>query len=228
MKILITEAQFQALVNKNDLGEDYPTGWNIEEFKALKSFSARVKYCNEKLPRISSGSSRIVYKIDEQKALKLAKNRKGLAQNEVEISAGNDYYLDDLVATVYESDPNNLWVEMELARKVTPQIFKNIVGFDFEEYCQALRYYNNEITGGAGRSRFNQQAKPDGMDLMWENEFISRMFDYIGNYTPPVGDLCRLSTYGVVKRNGGDAIVMVDFGLNDEVLNSLYLKTPKV
>lgn len=205
------------------MGEDYPSSWNIEVFKNLKSFAKRVSYCNQHLQRISSGSSRIVYKIDDEKVLKLAKNRKGLAQNEQEISVGNDYYLDDLVATVFESDPQNLWVEMELARKVTPKIFADIVNVNFDEYCQALRYYHREVTGNRGPiSRYDM--KPENMDELWENEFVSRMLDYIGNYAPPVGDLCAPSTYGVVKRNGKEQIVMVDFGLNQEVYDSHYKK----
>lgn len=203
------------------MGEDYPSSWSIEVFKNLKSFAKRVSYCNQHLQRISSGSSRIVYKIDDEKVLKLAKNRKGLAQNEQEISVGNDYYLDDLVATVFESDPNNLWVEMELARKVTPKVFFDIVNVSFDVYCQALRYYHREVTGNRGPiTRY--EMKPENMDELWENEFVSRMLDYIGNYSPPVGDLCAPSTYGVVKRNGKEQIVMVDFGLNQEVYDSHY------
>jgi mRNA-degrading endonuclease RelE of RelBE toxin-antitoxin system len=68
---------------RENLLEDYPTSWSIEEFKKLNSFNARIKYCNQHLTRISSGSSRVVYKIDDEKVLKLAKNKKGLAQNEV-------------------------------------------------------------------------------------------------------------------------------------------------
>ena len=44
----------------------------MKVFKSLPSFAARVRYCNEKLQRISSGSARIVYKIDDEKVLKLA------------------------------------------------------------------------------------------------------------------------------------------------------------
>jgi len=62
MKIIITESQYNNLIQK-DLDEDYPTSWSIEEFKKLTSFSARVNYCNQHLQRLSSGSSRIVYKI---------------------------------------------------------------------------------------------------------------------------------------------------------------------
>ena len=85
MKIIITEEQLDNIIH-SDISEEYPESWNIEDFKKLTSFNARVKYCEEKLRRISSGSSRIVYKIDDQKVLKLAKNKKGIAQNNQEIT----------------------------------------------------------------------------------------------------------------------------------------------
>jgi hypothetical protein len=206
------------LLRENLVGEDYPSSWNIEEFKSLKSFNARVKYCNEHLSRISSGSSRIVYKIDDEKVLKLAKNKRGLAQNEVEIEYGNYYDISDIVAEVFESDENNLWVEMELAKKVTTNIFKNVVGISFEDYATGMRYhYDTNIKPSRYPSR-----KPENMDEMWENEFAYRMLSFMGDYDIPVGDLARLSTYGLVKRDGQDEIVMIDYGLTHDVYGTYY------
>jgi len=93
----------------------YPTSFNMEEFKQIRSFSERVRYCENRLRRISSGSGRIVYQIDDQKVLKLAKNQKGIAQNEVE----SDNFLQSysIVARVFEGDDNDTFVEMELAKK---------------------------------------------------------------------------------------------------------------
>jgi hypothetical protein len=219
MKIIITESQYELI--KKDLDEDYPISWDIEEFKRLNSFSSRIDYCNRNLQRISSGSSRVVYKVDDTKVLKLAKNKKGLAQNEVEIEYGNYYDLQDIVAKVFESDNDNLWVEMELARKVTPKVFMEVVGVDFNEYCKTLRYYHGEVMGN-NRSRMFSQSKPDNYDEMWENEFIYDILNFVGNYDAPVGDLCRLSTYGMVNRNGQNHVVMIDYGLTSDVYDSYY------
>jgi hypothetical protein len=48
------------------------------------------------------------------------------------------------------------------------------------------------------------------------------LFSFIGNYAVPVGDLERLSSYGVVKRDGQDKIVLIDYGLTHEVYSSYY------
>jgi hypothetical protein len=216
MKLIITESQYNKLI-QTDLGEEYPTSWNIEEFKKLKSFSARVQYCEKHLQRISSGSSRIVYKIDDIKVLKLAKNKKGLAQNETEIDFGRDSYLSNIVAKIFDYDENNLWVEMELARKVTPTIFKNIVGITFENYCHIMKYrYSISID-------FDLKiSKPENYNDIWEIDFVYNMMDMMVNYELPWGDLCRLSTYGLVNRNGQDELAMIDYGLTSDVYDSYY------
>ena len=75
-----------------NVDEAYPASFNMEEFKNMKSFNQRIQYCEQNLQRISSGSSRIVYRIDDEKVLKLAKNKKGLAQNEAEVDFGTESY----------------------------------------------------------------------------------------------------------------------------------------
>ena len=203
------------------LGEDYPQSFNMEEFKKLKSFNARIGYCEEHLKRISSGSGRVVYMIDGEKVLKLAKNSKGVAQNEVEISYGGDYTLEGIVAEVYESDDNALWLEMQLAKKLTLTNFKQITGWDFNDYAKIVHNYGVE-SGNAGRYGRKLSVSNELTEKAWEDDFIRGIFDYIGNYGVPVGDLTRLSTYGVVSENGTDSVVIIDYGLTHDVYKSFY------
>jgi hypothetical protein len=213
-------SQIRKLIKETLIGEEYPSSWNIDEFKELNSFKSRVDYCNANLSRISSGSGRIVYKIDDEKVLKLARNAKGIAQNEVEIEYGNYYDISDIVAQVFDYHDKGLWTEMELAKKVNPSNFKETVGVTFPEYVSALNYhYFNDIKP----SKTSSYPKPENMDDMWENEFIYSMLNFMSNYDVPVGDLRRLSTYGLVNRDGVNTIVMVDYGLTHDVYNDYYL-----
>jgi hypothetical protein len=219
MKSFIKERVQESLnfeIIESLMDEDYPITWNIEEFKALRNFAQRIRYCQEHLQRISSGSSRIVYKIDNQKVLKLAKNRRGIAQNQVEIDVSRDYLLKHIVAEIFESDENSLWTEMELARKVNLSIFQKVVGISFENFSHALRYFEWS-TKAAYR-----YSKPDNYDELWDNEFMSSIFDIVGSYDFPSADLCKLSTWGLVNRDGQDRIVMIDYGLTSDVYDSYY------
>jgi hypothetical protein len=198
--------------------EDYPQSWSIEEFKKLTSFNSRIKYCETHLQRISSGSSRIVYKIDEEKVLKLAKNKKGLAQNEVEIEYSEDYLLEGILAKIYEYDENNLWVEMELAQKLTKNEFKRIVGFSFDDFAKAVNNVGVENTGRG----FKRQIDSELFSSMWDNEFITGIFDLIGSWGIPSGDLQRMSSYGIVSGDSNERVVLIDYGLTNDVYNTYY------
>lgn len=202
------------------LDEDYPSSWNIEEFKKLNSFNARIKYCEANLQRISSGSSRIVYKIDDEKVLKLAKNKKGLAQNEVEADYSQYDDISHITARVFDYDPNNLWIEMELARKLRKPEFEKITGFKWNDFSIAM--YNYGIDSGNVRGGHKMALDPAITEAMWEQEFTYAMFDFMGNYGIPAGDLRRTSSYGLVKRDGQDEIVMIDYGLTSDVYDSYY------
>ena len=58
MRIILTEKQLRKLVE--DIS--YPSQFNLEYFRNIKTFSDRIKYCNMYLQQIAYGSSRIVYK----------------------------------------------------------------------------------------------------------------------------------------------------------------------
>jgi hypothetical protein len=125
MNIKLTKKQVLEVVESmskmNDIliDEAYPESFNMESFKQLKTFAERIRYCEEHLSKIGAGSSRIVYKIDDEKVLKLAKNNKGIAQNEAEYDIFKTaYYADNLAAEVFDVDDHYLWIEMELAEKM--------------------------------------------------------------------------------------------------------------
>lgn len=222
IKQKLTESLVFDIIETMMVDEDYPSNFNMEIFKKLKSFNQRIKYCQENLQRISSGSSRIVYKIDDEKVLKLAKNTKGVAQNEVEHQYGNDYVLEDIVANVFEVDENNLWIEMELARKVSKGDFKKVTGYSFEQFVAAVHNYGEDANGGNRQHSFKMHLDAEVYESMWENDFMRGIFDYIGNYGIPAGDLKKLSTFGLVKRDGQDRVIIIDYGLTHEVYQSYY------
>jgi hypothetical protein len=225
-KIFITEEQLKALEEMA-----YPVSFNMEEFKSLPSFAARLKYCEERLPKLGAGTSRRVYKVDNEKCIKLAKNKKGIAQNLEEISLGNDIYAGDCFAKVYDYDENGLFVEMELARKAKESDFERLTGLPFDCYCDliirvALTYLpNNSYT-----KNWVNKEMDDTYNYVMENiddyEFISDVVDYMQNYLlKTYGDLQRLSSYGVVTRNGKEQMVIIDYGLSENVFNSYYKKS---
>ena len=57
----------------------YPTSFNMGEFKSIKSYKGKLDYAKQHLlGKLGAGSSRAVFKVDDEKVLKIALNEKGL------------------------------------------------------------------------------------------------------------------------------------------------------
>ena len=224
-KIIITEQQLDAIKEMA-----YPVNFNMEEFKSIRSFADRVKYCENRLKKLGAGTSRRVYQIDNEKCLKLAKNNKGIAQNIEEINLGNDMYAGSCFAKVYDYDSNGLFVEMELARRAKESDFERLVGIPFDVYCDIIvRTAANYLPSNNQSRNWINKSMEDSYEYVMDNiddfEFISEVIDYMGNYqVKAYGDLQRLSSYGVVRRGGQEEMVNVDFGLTEDVFNNYYRK----
>lgn len=201
------------------MSEDYPASFNHDEFAKLRTFAERVRYCTQHLQKIGSGTSRIVYKIDDKSVLKLAKNPKGIAQNELEVQLSNDYYIRSMVATVYNSHPKDEWIESELANKLTPNRFKELTGVDIKLLNRYLWKRQTENKGG----KISISLPPEQEDFLDENEFAQSIVDLMMNYDMSSGDLGKLSSYGEVNR-GEPTVVVIDYGLNEDVFQDFYQK----
>lgn len=214
----LVKESLDAKLIESVLDEDYPTTWDIDQFKALTSFKQRIKYCQENLQRISSGSSRIVYKIDDTKVLKLAKNQRGVAQNETEIEWGQDGYYGQILAKTIDSEPNGLWVEMQLARSVSKAKFESFFGFTTNLLHE---YLYNECNH---QSRMKFDIDPKVVNVLNENEFVNVLLNFIRDTDSEktFGDFAKLSSFGLVNRHGSEEIVFIDYGLTSAVYDSYY------
>lgn len=199
--------------------EEYPSSWNWDDFKALKGFSDRKKYCDTHLEFLVSGSGRLVYKVDNDKVLKLAKNKKGVAQCEVEISLGNDSYIDHIVAPIFEYDEDGLWVEMSIAQKLSKGKFKSLMGYSFDDFAQEMQhYYFTNIKP----TRSIRISTSPSHDVIVEDEFFNGICDLMGSYDMPVGDLRRLNSFGVITKDGDERVTLIDYGLTNSVYDDYY------
>jgi len=211
--ISLNESDLETLIKKTVNEMAYPISFDIQTFKQLRSFAERIRYCDSRLMKLGSGSGRIAYKIDDEKVLKIAKNAKGIAQNSVESEGYIQNY--GIAARVFETDDNDSFLEMELARKCSKPEFRKLTGFDISLVDPYLtkRFKNN---------RWQPQISPEDVAMLNENEWMSDLGELVGDYDMPLGDVARISSYGIVKRDGGDAVVLIDFGLTQGVYDEFY------
>lgn len=194
---------------------NYPEGFDINQLKQIKSFAGRIRYVKERLQSIGKGSSRQVFKIDDDTVLKLAINKKGQSQNQTEGDYGMHSMYPDLIPELIDSDEeDDLWLVTKFANKITPKRFAELFGRSFEDYCRALIY---ELDGRRD-GRF-KMSKPEYMDELYDDyDFFQQVIDMAVNFDMPSGDLCRIGSYG--ELNG--KIVIRDPGLTKETFKEHY------
>lgn len=194
---------------------NYPAGFDINEFSGLPSFAARKRYAAERLPKLGEGSSRIVYQIDGETVLKMAKNKKGLAQNQVETDWGMHQMYSQLLPDLIDADDdNNLWMVKQRANRIKKSEFERMTGFKFEEFGQALRLKSEEIMGR------NRHAIPDEYDDILDDEFVQDVMSLILDFDLEPGDMAQIGNWG--KLSDESDPVLTDVGLNRSVWKEHY------
>jgi len=208
-------------INDEDLNELASPDFDINKFKSINSYAGKIRYAKEMMGKpIGTGSSRMVFIIDETKVLKLAKNKKGIVQNEIEIDWGGDYYFQDLLAEVIDSDENALWVVMELAKKAKKSDFKVLWGIDFNDMYAYLtnKYYENNPS----KRKHTWSIDEPSLEKLENSENVGNLVDFMLNSDLLAGDLGNISSWGIVKRDGKDTLVLIDFGVTNDIYQTYY------
>lgn len=211
---------------KKVLREAMDNSFSLNELSLLPSYTARVRYCKQHLGNpIGNGSSRTVFQISDERCLKLAKNEKGLAQNQAEANGGHQHWYEDLFPYVFETDNNDFWMVSEYVLPAKKEDFMHIIGMTFEDFCKFVRtIYKQYARGGkTWQSTYSWEV----FEEMLEKDdygFLYQLNDYMCNWQVPYGDLCRIQNWGLTVRNGSEALVILDSGLNEDVYNTFYNK----
>ena len=204
----MTDEEIKQLCNELD------STWNrYHSYAAL----ARVMAGKEGIDYISSGSSRKVYKVSDTKVLKLAKNVKGSAQNNTEADWALPRY--SCVSNWYAvSNNDSIWILSELCHKAKQSDFRTKLGISWRDYINYVRYICSERNPRYYRYFYIERPEKFS-EWIEEENLLGYIYEYIGDFNPPCGDLIRISSYGI---NTAGEIVLVDSGLSESVLSDHY------
>ena len=183
----------------------------LSNLEHLETYAARKEYAEKNLSHLSSGSSRLTYLTDNKTVIKLAKNERGEAQNAAEVKASSTFdskYLNKVLS----SSKNHVWIEVPFVEKITEKDFKDMVGIDFEDFGEALRFSLKKISGNTDKKKPRGYDEVSQSDLFKEMNKIGKALDLMP------GDLARISSWG----HKGDVPVLIDSGLTLTVFNDFY------
>lgn len=193
--------------------------FSFDELQSIRGFRGRMMYCRRHMgPPIGSGSSRIVFQIDDEKVLKLAKNDKGIAQNQVEADWLAQKY--GVVPKLYDVADDDSYLVSEYVLPAKAADFKQCLGMTFKEFCGFVEYCGSQY--GRKSSLLPMMNSEKAEELIENNEWLSDFNRYVTDYQLPVGDLMRIANYGLCKRNGKPQITLLDSGLTNDVYDSYY------
>lgn len=213
-----------------------PPDWDPEKLNLRQTYKDRLKYALDRVKRLGGGSSRVAMTIDYEgrpTALKVAKNAKGLAQNEAEISILDDGYLGNLpiIIPLIDYDKANkrpIWIQTEIAKKIQARTLMKLL------HTPNMWLFTNKVRNILGRrkphemddDRLKQQYfetpnnlwQPTEKDWDIFNEYASEVADLVGNSSLEPGDLASANNWGVY--NGRP--VIIDLGLSSDVWQQYY------
>ncbi len=204
-------------VKKKELKEE-AEAFSLDTLSSLRTFLERVRYCDSHLQKLGAGSARIVYAYNENSVLKLAKNSSGISQNTAEDDYVKQKY--SSVAKVKKSNNEGKWIIMELATRAKERDFLRLAGIPFSLYVEYMRFKDSESSGRKPRNTFSTED----FRKLSSSRFINDLQNLIMDYDMPIGDLLRVSSWGIVKRNGREKLVLVDYGFDREAYQERFDK----
>ncbi len=197
--------------------------FSLTEFEKLATIEEMRSYAEQSLPYVGVGSSRIVFKLNKDNALKIALNDAGVGQNkaETEVCAVQP----DLFAKVHTHDPGYKWLISEFAAPLNRDDFEDMTGMVWQDMVDGLWWVLNKARHNEYHpdSLFLQNGK-NSYETVQGNKFFVKILAVLTgcNYMP--GDFYKISSWGVV--NGHP--VVLDSGFTRAVHAAFYAKpTPQ-
>ena len=223
MKVYLKENQFKNLV------EARMDGFRIDYLTNCKSFEERVEYCKQMLGfPIGDGSSRIIFQLDDETCLKLAKDEKGIAQNMEEIEVGTSNNI-NYMPKVYNGtdEKNGLWIVAQYVIPAKEKDFMNVLKVDFKDVSFFAVHLDNYIESQNGFAKILSKHVLDSISYKYSNNkrayyLFKSICDLKQNHNQYVGDLSRIDNWGLARKDGRTVLVMLDTGLSKDIYNQFY------
>lgn len=186
--------------------------FSFDKFKSLPHAQA-LNYAKNSLPDVSGqGSARIVFKLGD-KALKIAKNKKGLSQNKKEVEIHNKHGANELITKIYDSSPNGVWVLSELVAPLKfEKDFQKFTGIDIVTLKSYLFVEPEDFEELEEEFELMDIGKKEA-DFILNASKLFRDTNLIG------GDFIRPDSWGVSSR--GD-VILLDYGMDSDLYKKMY------
>ncbi len=182
----------------------------LKKIESLDTFKARIDFAEKNLKHVSSGSSRVIYDLGNGKALKLASNEKGLAQNEAEWKVKDDC---KYINKATSKGKDYIWITAPLAKKLTERQFQDLTDISFKDFGECVKYMMRELST-------KERKKPENFDDLKDCDIIKEIVSIGLKHKMLPGDIARISSWKEIN----ETPVLVDLGLSSKIYDKFYSK----
>ena len=191
-----------------------PIKVHTDKLDSLTSFVARKRYMNSNFIAIGTGTGRKVYDIGQGRVLKLALNRKGVAQNSVETDKAMHDWHGTLLPKIYDTDKDDKWLICDLAVAAKSKDFARLLGVSMD----TLFYYIEYKMDAHPSTQTMKLSGELGIGARYLSSKVQEIIDLIINFDLMYRDITRKGSWGII----GDRLVLRDFGLSQAVWDGYY------
>jgi hypothetical protein len=170
------------------------------EFNGESSFIFLKDICDKNYTLFGEGCTRYVYDIGTNYVIKIAKNMKGIYQNECECRLTSKFKKYNVILPIIENSTEYLWV---VQKKVQP-IFKNMELFI--EYYK-ITFQDIELSINKCNNFLSRNWKLEYSENLYLNNLEHFLIDAQMTH---LSDLLRLDNWGYDDNN----IYIIDYGLD--------------
>ena len=238
--IIITESQRKQLfeVISGKMRSDFFQ--ELDTYASVEDYGDCFKLCRQYLgDKIGSGSSRVVFQLDDEKVLKLAMSEQGAAQNKAEINAyKKTTKYKDLFPQIFSVGHNDTYFITEYVLPLntlsnTPQgddymdDIYNCLGVTKNSYINLMEFIECNLYRNNGNLNIEQLKQTqfeagvsvyDFMNTkMKENANLNLLMQYLLDNPNLVGESFKQPNMGMTERNGQPWIVILDNGWDGDV-----------
>ena len=229
-KILQNAKRF-GIVNEAPIPDEWDkTAFSRKDAKPRFSFKKMVDYARQNASTLGRGSSRVVVEVEHQgrpTALKIAMNKKGEEQNNIEADyMMHQMYGGSVIVPVIDWDEENdmpLWIHYEKADKLSKPQFQQLTGIKFDYFISAVINRINEVKGNRSQKWYTGDVPEEEMEKINELELYHDIIDLCINFDIVPNDFVQIKNWGVY---GGQPVI-VDIGFSSYVMKEFYDKQKK-
>ena len=182
---------------------------DVHKLSEMETFKERVEWAEKTFEHLSSGSSRVIYKLADGNVLKLAKNERGVAQNKAE---SNPEMKNKYINPTIKYDKEGVWKISPWAEKITEKEFEELIDINFKDFGKAISYGLRAVADNSGEEKPECFEEVSKSDIYKELVKVGKKFDLMP------GDIERISSWG--QRDGHP--VLIDSGLTAKIFEDFY------